>query len=199
MFCPQCGSKQPDELKFCNLCGANLYAVRQVVATRETEEKFDWNKTWVADMLLSDAERKKRQADFEQERGLTYEVKRYNEIKAGVITSCVGVGVSIFLYGFMEAIVRSSQNPPGDEPILRAIWLVGVIPLLIGLALIINGLFVSSKLVEIEKRERLAHDALGPGGEQPTLKAADIAGFVTPDFSVTEGTTKSLSSRETKR
>jgi uncharacterized membrane protein YvbJ len=27
MFCPQCGANQSDDLKFCNLCGANLQAV----------------------------------------------------------------------------------------------------------------------------------------------------------------------------
>src|ERR687894_1417565 len=97
MFCPKCGSTQSDELKFCKLCGANLYAVRQVVDTRVAEEKFDWSKTWVAEMMLSEAERNKRQADFEQRHGLTPEIKRYNEIKGGVITAFVGVGVTLVL------------------------------------------------------------------------------------------------------
>src|SRR5215210_3258621 len=110
MFCPQCGSQQSDELKFCKLCGANLFAVRQVVSTRATDEKFDWSKTWVAEMMLSEAERKKRQADFEQKRGLTPEIKRYNEIKAGVIVSSVGVGVMLFLYVIGMAIFRGGQN-----------------------------------------------------------------------------------------
>ncbi|HEX8115845.1 MAG TPA: hypothetical protein VF521_01110, partial [Pyrinomonadaceae bacterium] len=65
MFCPQCGNKQSDELKFCNLCGANLFAVRQVVGTRATDEKFDWSKTWVAEMFMSEAERKRRNAELE--------------------------------------------------------------------------------------------------------------------------------------
>jgi len=41
MFCPQCGIRQSEELKFCKSCGANLYAVRQVVTTRETGEKSE--------------------------------------------------------------------------------------------------------------------------------------------------------------
>ena len=61
MFCPQCGANQSEELKFCNLCGANLQAVREAVATRgEAGEKFDWSKTWVAEMFLSEEERKRR-------------------------------------------------------------------------------------------------------------------------------------------
>ena len=52
MFCPQGGSNQSGELEFCKSCGANLYAVREVVATRDTDRKFDWSKIWVAEMML---------------------------------------------------------------------------------------------------------------------------------------------------
>ncbi|HWS89908.1 MAG TPA: zinc ribbon domain-containing protein [Pyrinomonadaceae bacterium] len=197
MFCPQCGNKQSDELKFCNLCGANLYAVRQVVATRATEEKFDWSKTWVAEMMLSESERNRRQADFEQKHGLTPEIRRYNEIKGGVITAFVGVGVMLFLAVLGPAIANSGQNPPGDAEIIRNVWVVGVIPFLVGLALIFNGLFVSKKIVELQKRARgLAPEALPKGAEQPSLKAADTSEFIPTGFSVTEGTTKHLTLKD---
>ena len=193
MFCPQCGNKQSDDLKFCNLCGANLYAVRQVVAMREGEEKFDWSKTWVAEMFMSEAERKRRQAEIERQAGVTPEIKRYNEIKAGVIVSCVGIGVSVFLYNIMDGIIRSGQNPPSDIPILSAIWVAGLIPIMVGVALIINGLFVSKKMVELARRqERAAQDALGAAAERPTLRSADTSEFLPPDYSVTESTTRHL-------
>ena len=197
MFCPQCGNKQSDELKFCNLCGANLFAVRQVLDTRVAEEKFDWSKTWVAEMMLSEAERNKRQADFEQRRGLTPEIKRYNEIKGGVITSFVGIGVMLFLAVLGPAIANSGQNPPGEAEIIRSIWVVGIIPLMVGLALIFNGLVVSRKIVELERLARGREpDALPKGAEQPPLKAADTSEFIPTGFSVTEGTTKHLTLRE---
>lgn len=53
MFCPRCGANQNEDLKFCNLCGANLQAVREVVDTKETTKKFDWSDTWVAEMFFS--------------------------------------------------------------------------------------------------------------------------------------------------
>jgi hypothetical protein len=195
MFCPQCGNKQGDELKFCNLCGANLFAVRQVVGTRESDEKFDWSKTWVAEMFMSEAERKRRNAELERRRGVTPEIKRYNEIKAGVIVSSVGVGLMLFLYVIGMAIFRSGQNPPGDAEIIRSIWVAGVIPFMVGLALIINGLFVSKKIVELHERERQQYppDGLGRGAGQPALKSADTSEFIHTGFSVTEGTTKHLS------
>ena len=196
MFCPQCGNKQSDELKFCKLCGANLFAVRQVVSTRETDDKFDWSKTWVAEMMLSEAERKKRRAE---EYGLTPEIRRYNEIKGGVITSFVGVGLMLVLWVIGMAIFRSGQNPPGEAEIIRSVWVAGVIPFMVGLALIFNGLFVSRKIVELQKRARgAAPEALPKGAEQPSLKSADTSEFIPTGFSVTEGTTKHLTMKDQK-
>lgn len=201
MFCPQCGNKQGDELKFCNLCGANLYAVRQVVATREADEKFDWSKTWVAEMFMSEAERKRRQEEIERQRGVTPEIKRYNEIKAGVITSSVGIAVMLFLFVIGMAIANSGQNPPGEAEIIRSVWVAGFIPFMVGLALIFNGIFVSRKVVELQKRALLS----GPGEQpqpaepQPALKSADTSEFIHSDFSVTEGTTKHLRVPERKQ
>lgn len=198
MFCPQCGNKQGEELKFCNLCGANLFAVRQVVGTREADDKFDWSKTWVAEMFMSEAERKRRNAELERQRGVTPEIKRYNEIKAGVITSFVGVGVMLVLWIIGMAIFRSGQNPPGDAEIIRSIWVAGIIPFMVGLALIFNGLVVSRKTVELQKRALgQAPDALPKGAEpQPSLKSADTNEFIPTGFSVTEDTTKHLSLKD---
>src|SRR4051794_26173166 len=121
MFCPQCGLSQTDDLKFCKTCGANLHAVRQVVATRETDESFDWGKTWVAEMFLSEAERKKRNRQLERQQGITAEVRRYTEIKAGVIVSFVGIALMIFLNFFMQGIINSGQSPASDAAILSRI------------------------------------------------------------------------------
>ncbi|HEX8130872.1 MAG TPA: hypothetical protein VF527_17360 [Pyrinomonadaceae bacterium] len=208
MFCPQCGANQSAELKFCNLCGANLQAVRQAVATRETGEaceKFDWSKTWVAEMFLSEEERKRRTHQLEHERGVTPEVKRYNEIKAGVITSCVGLGVAIFLFFFMQGIILSGQNPPGDNEILSRIWIVGVIPFLIGLGIMINGLFISKKIVEVLRREALSNAKSAALSGQETdaeprfLNSTDTTEFVSPNFSVTEDPTKHLTGARRKQ
>jgi hypothetical protein len=193
MFCPQCGANQGDDLRFCNLCGANLQAVRQAVQSREAGDKFEWGKTWVAEMMLSETERKKRLAEIERERGVTPEVKRYNEIKAGVITSCVGVAVMIFLFVLMAGIVASGQNSPGDNEILSRVWIAGVIPLFVGLALIINGLFVSKRLARA-LREAAANEAgaLDAPPARSALRPADTSEFIPTTYSVTEGTTKHL-------
>jgi hypothetical protein len=194
MFCPQCGSNQSDELKFCKLCGANLQAVRQVVATRETGEKFDWSKTWVAEMFLSEKERNKRELELEQQRGITPEVKRYNEIKAGVITSCVGVGLMIFLYVFMQGIILGGKIPPNAAEIISRIWVAGVIPVFVGVGLLINGLFVSKKQIEAVRQKLPAQPSAFEKETEPhSLRSADTVGLIPSDVSVTEETTRHLS------
>jgi hypothetical protein len=194
MFCPRCGSNQSEELKFCKACGANLFAVRQVVDSRETDDKFDWGKTWLAEMFMSSDESERRQLETERRLGITPEMKRYNEIKAGVITASVGIGVAIFLYFLMQGIILGGNVPPGDAEILSRVWIAGVIPLFIGLALIVNGLFVSKKQAEIAREQRESN-RLDNEADPQVLRPADTTGFIPSGFSVTEHTTKHLKSK----
>lgn len=190
MFCPRCGSSQSEDLKFCKVCGANLYAVRQAVDARQTEGKIDWNKTWVADMLLSGEEAQRRKNEIERQAGLTPAVKRYNEIKAGVITGSVGVALMIFLFVFMQGIILSGQVTHDTAEILSRIWVAGVIPLLVGFSLLVNGVFISKKMVELASQKQL--DAPDGDAGPHALGPADTTEFTPANFSVTEQTTKHL-------
>src|SRR6476659_976171 len=190
MFCPRCGSSQSEDLKFCKVCGANLYAVRQAVDARQTEGKIDWNKTWVADMLLSGEEAQRRKNEIERQAGLTPAVKRYNEIKAGVITGSVGVALMIFLFVFMQGIILSGHVTHDTAEILSRIWVAGVIPLLVGFSLLVNGVFISKKMVELASQKQLDAPARDAGPH--ALGPADTTEFTPANFSVTEQTTKHL-------
>src|SRR6185295_11787359 len=160
MICPRCASNQGDDIKFCTSCGANLQAVREVLDTPEGK-KFDWSNTWVADMFMSGQMAEVRKAEMERRLGITPEVKRYNEIKAGVIVSCVGIGVTIFLFVLMQGIAANAR--PQDAEILTRIWVAGLIPFMVGLALIINGVVVSKKMVEVMERNRKEPTPLDEG------------------------------------
>lgn len=195
MFCPQCGTGQSEDLRFCKQCGVNLEAVRQAVAARDAGGKIDWSKTWVAEMFMSEAEQIKRHQELERLMGITPEVKRYNEIKAGVITSAVGVALMIFLSVLMEGIVMGGKVPNDTAEILRRVWVAGVIPFLIGIGLLLNGIVVSKKLVAALEREARAgkiDEALNQTPAPPRLHSADTTEFVPANFSVTEDTTKHL-------
>ncbi|HVF50830.1 MAG TPA: hypothetical protein VNA19_12125, partial [Pyrinomonadaceae bacterium] len=80
--------------------------------------------------------------------------------------------------------------------ILSRIWVVGVLPLFVGLALIFNGVVVSKKLVELSRREPRSTEPniKGRDAEPHALRAADTSEFIPAGFSVTEGTTQHLGS-----
>jgi hypothetical protein len=200
MFCPHCGSTQRDELKFCKSCGVNLDAVREAAVMRPDVGKFDWSRTWVAEMFLSEPERKRRNEQIERERGITPEIKRHNEIKAGVISSSLGVALMIFLSVFMQGLILSGNVSPGAAEILSRLWIAGVLPLFVGVALIINGMFVSKRLNELARQEgKTGQEGLMSDGRTPALRSADTSEFTPPSFGVTEGTTTHLSSPSQKR
>jgi hypothetical protein len=194
MICPRCASNQNDDIKFCTSCGANLQAVREAMEAPEGK-KFDWGNTWVAEMFMSGQMAELRKLEMERRLGITPEVKRYNEVKAGVIVSCVGIGVAIFLFFIMQAIAL--QNPR-DAELLNSVWLAGVIPFMVGLALIINGLVVSKKIVQAIEREQQKSPPLTEGIPAKGLRAADTSEFIPTNFSVTDQTTRHLESTERK-
>jgi hypothetical protein len=186
MFCPGCGIQANDDLKFCRQCGANLYGAREGMMSRSTGEKFDWSKTWVADMFLNEEERERR-------RGVTAEEKRLNEIKGGVITSVVGVGVMIFLRFFLEVV--ASQKSSGDAEILRSVWMAGIIPFLVGVGIIFNGIFVSRRIVKIKEQQAQQAMPISPAPAAFPAKTTDqlVANATQPAAaSVTEDPTAHL-------
>lgn len=115
-------------------------------------------------------------------------MKRYNEIKAGVITVSVGISLMLLLSVLMEGLIIGGKLPNDTIEILSRIWIVGVLPVLVGIALIINGVFVSKKIVEAEKCNVLPERETSSN----LLRSADTTEFVARPFSVTEETTKHL-------
>jgi len=195
MICPRCASNQSDDIKFCTSCGANLQAVREALQAPDSAGKFNWNNTWVAEMFTSSQMNELRKREMERQLGITPEVKRYNEIKAGVITSCVGVAVTIFLFFLMHAVAL--QNPHNAE-ILQSVWLAGLIPFMVGLALVINGVVVSKKMVQVIEREQAKAKNLEEGPAPRGLRSPDTNEFIPANFSVTDQTTRQLESSERK-
>jgi hypothetical protein len=186
VFCPQCGLTQPDELNYCKSCGANLNAVRTALVSGTGDGKFDWNKTWLAEMMLSSEESTRRAAKIERLKGKTPEVKRRNEIKAGIIIASAGVGLTSVLSAIMEGIIASGAVSAGAIAILSRVWVAGLIPIFVGLALIINGVFVSKKgdLPAIDATDTKDPDSLAPA------ETNQLGSGVR--FSVTDETTRHL-------
>jgi hypothetical protein len=185
MFCPKCGNEANADVKFCRKCGANLQGVQEAMTGRGGSKSIDWDKTWVNEMLMSQEERERRQ-------GKTPEVKRMEEIKAGVITTAVGLGTMIFLYFFLGAVAASETG--NDALIISRIWLSGLVPFFVGLALVFNGLFVSKHIVRLKQQQQ---DELQEARAQIlttpiTNQLPEVETPYTPNYSVTERTTYHL-------
>lgn len=193
MFCPQCGSTQNDDIKFCKACGGNLAAVRQAVAMRDLPEKFDWSKTWVAEMFLSEGERERRKEQLELQRGITPEIKREKELKAGIITSSVGIGVAIFLYVIMQGVIGALHNPGSEVEILSRVWIAGVIPFFIGLGIIAASLFAGRT-----GQKKARTDSLERGDAYQALPPSDTERFAGAPLSITDQTTRHLEDSDKK-
>ena len=201
MICPRCASNQVEDVKFCTFCGANLHAVREALALKDAERKFDWSETWVAEMFRSGEINQQRKRELERRLGITPEVKPYNEIKAGVIVSSAGIGLTMFLFVFMQGVARNVL--PNEAEIVTRLWVAGAIPFFVGLALIINGLIVSKKQAAIMEREmRRFNNVEDPpgelkGGQSPrTLRPAETNEFIPTPYSVTDQTTRHLVNSE---
>ena len=180
MFCPNCGIQVTDDNKFCRSCGANLRGVRDAMLSRD--EKIDWNKTWVANMFLSEEER-------DRIRGITPEKKRNNEMREGVLTAVVGLGVMIFLYYFLIPIANKQGGDNAE--IIRSLWLVGIIPLLIGIAMVFNAMIFGTREMKLSKQRM--RDLPEPVKNPAQIEAKTTNELVmTPDSSVTEDTTAHL-------
>ena len=194
MLCPRCSSNQSDEIKFCTFCGANLQAVRDVLEGRDPGKKFEWGDTWVAEMFMSGQAAQRHKLEMERRLGITPETKRYQEIKAGVIVSSIGVALAIFLFIFMQGVAGHVE--PKEAEIITRLWIVGIIPFMVGLALIINGMVVSKKLVELAERNEQRQKELEGGATPRSLRPADTSEFIPSGFSVTEQTTRHLQNVE---
>src|SRR3982750_4364190 len=167
MICPRCASNQSDDIKFCTSCGANLQAVREALDVRDSGKKFDWSDTWGAEMFMAGKAQELRKLEMERRLGITPEIKRYNEIKAGVIVSSVGVGLAIFMQGIVGKV------EPDVAQIITRLWIAGIIPFMVGLALIVNGLVVSKRIVEAIEREHQREKSLEEAPTPRGLRAAD--------------------------
>jgi hypothetical protein len=100
----------------------------------------------------------------------------------------------------MQGLIGSVSAQAAE--ILSRVWIAGVIPFFVGVALIVNGLVVSKRMAEIQEREMKrvkSIDGESGTGTQRTLPPADTNEFIPSGFSVTEGTTRHLAAEEKQK
>jgi hypothetical protein len=126
-------------------------------------------------------------------RGITAEGKRRREVKAGIITTASGLSLAVVLAVLMEAIVINGRISELAADILSRVWIVALIPVVVGLSLIFNGTVVSkwragsASIPETDLETQRLDPAMV--GHLPPANTKDL---VPPPQSVTEGTTRHL-------
>ncbi|MFN0086381.1 MAG: hypothetical protein ACKVX9_13420 [Blastocatellia bacterium] len=186
MYCPSCGTESSGDIKYCTKCGVNLRRIKGVMGKGASldQDRAGWGKA-VYDDLKEELITKRKKSPEE---------KRLDEIKTGVIVSCAGLGGIVFLAFLFEAIANTQGGPEAN--ILRAIPAAGLIPLLVGLGMIINGVVIGKRIVQVRQEEARANQRPQPLFVTPdTAPVAQLPeGVQSPvaDFSIAEPTTRSL-------
>ena len=99
----------------------------------------------------------------------------------------------IFFYFFFDVVAR--QKSGADADLLRRLWMTGIIPFLVGVGLLINGFFVSRRLVQLKEQLLQAHmSAIQPPAALPAKTTDQLVAIDAPasGASVTEHTTAHL-------
>lgn len=188
MFCPNCGIETNQPLKFCKQCGLNLKRVQGVIGKegaggKTVNSPASWERLAMEEY----------QEERDHKRKKTPEEKRIEEVRGGVITASIGLGLMIFFNLLFDAIANTIQGP--QAAILRSLWGVGLVPFLVGLGFIFNGLVVSKRLIEMKKQQHSSVPqplfqtvpSTSPVPQLPETSQAYIA-----DHSITESTTTRL-------
>lgn len=157
MYCPSCGSEELQLSQYCRACGTNLRVVRSTLERPDAITASAVTAREQIGVAIADKIRDlKTGKDLEHfaedvlpqfEKFLeSPEERRLRRIRAGVITSCIGLGWSLAV--FFVSLAESDFFP---------FMLPGFVLFLIGLGIVINGLLFT---VPTKKLPGTADDAL---------------------------------------
>lgn len=201
MFCPSCGSEERQASQFCRACGSDLRAVRlslerpdSITASAVTAREEIGRAVAEQIRRVEDARELKKVAEDvlpQIEKFLeSPEEKRLRRMRAGVVVSCIGLGVTIFMI-LSGSIARASDV----EGFMMGGGL-GVVTFFIGLGLLINAFMFTRprKSLTDQSAEAETQNALDAGYAPPQLRSHTTSNLATPVASVTEHTTLHLKS-----
>ena len=133
MYCPHCGTEAQGNVQYCRVCGSDLKGpipkLKDLVNTFKIEPPKD-RPQWLKFRKKTAAER------------------REQHITKGVVSLFSGAGLTTFLYFLSTALVLKlpphiiDQVPFEIAPVVRVIWLLGLLPATAGLGHIIAGLLI---------------------------------------------------------
>jgi hypothetical protein len=145
MYCPHCGAEAKANVQYCRACGTDMKGpipkVKEIVNTLKAESQKNRHH-WL------NLRKKKTAAE-----------RREQHITKGVVSLFSGAGLTTFLYFLSTALVLKlpphivDQVPFEIAPVVKVIWLLGLLPATAGLGHIIAGLLIrpQSELQQIDQ------------------------------------------------
>jgi hypothetical protein len=173
MYCPQCGTESSSGLQFCRSCGANLKVIGKAVALSEAIARSDRGplpklkemvKNLKVEQVTEEVSRALERMNQEiantasgscGKKKKTAAKRREDHIVKGTVSLFSGIALMVFLYYFSAALVLKlppeaiAKIPFELEPVVRIIWLAGLMPALSGVGHIIAGLLIRSEPASI--------------------------------------------------
>ena len=216
MFCPQCSTEAPADQQYCRKCGANVRMIGKAVALSESIARSDRGplpkikeliRNFKVEHITDDVSRAMEQMNQEIVRGISTaktkqrlarkekeDRRRESNIVHGLISLSFGAALMIILYYLSRVLVLKispedlAKIPFELDPVVRMIWIVGLLPAMTGVGRIIAGLLLprARQMVEIKGAEELQLPlSLSTPAPTPTPLTAPL-----PPTSVTENTTE---------
>jgi hypothetical protein len=211
MFCPSCGSEERQASQYCRACGTDLGPVRvslerpdSITSSAVTAREEIGRAVALKIREVEDARELKKVAEDvlpQIEKFLeSPEEKRLRRMRAGVVVSSIGVGVTILMF-IMAAVAQ-----PNDVEGFFGGAGMGIVAFCLGLGLLLNALFFTRPRKGVQDH---SHDAqsqnlldasyaapqLRPGNEDsPAMRAHTTSNLTAAPGSVTEHTTLHLKS-----
>ena len=135
MYCPHCGTEAQANVQYCRNCGSDLKdrqfpKLKEIVNSLKIEPQKN-RENWL------NLRRKKTPAE-----------RREQHITKGVVQLFSGAGLTTFLYFLSSALVLKlpphviDQIPFELAPVVKVIWLLGLLPATAGLGHILAGLLI---------------------------------------------------------
>ncbi|HEV7681118.1 MAG TPA: zinc ribbon domain-containing protein [Pyrinomonadaceae bacterium] len=215
MYCPQCGTESSEGLQYCRSCGANLKVIGKAVSLSEAIARSDRGplpkikemmKNLKVEQVSEDISRaldqvgkeiersseERRPAKIGGRRTRTAAQRREKHLTTGAVSFFGGIGFATFLYFLTGALVLKlppdfiAKVPFEIEPVVRMLWLVGLMPVLSGVGHMVAGLLVRPdppREIDAAKRETMKA-APGLVEKEPAARTMPV--------SVTERTTNLL-------
>ena len=162
MYCPSCGNEERQLSQYCRACGTDLRIVRTTLERPDAITASAVSAREQIGLAIADQIRQMRSGkDLEHiaedvlpsfEKFLeSPEERRLRRVRAGVITTCIGLGLA--LAAFLAALAKSDFFP---------LIVPGFITIMIGIGVIINALLftVPRKKLPGDAYDALAQQAL---------------------------------------